>query len=41
MQAVINLAFLFGGLSVANRGAEMMQEIAEMEAEDMTAGGEG
>ena len=32
MQAVVNLAFLFGGLSVANRGAQYMQEIAEMEA---------
>jgi alkylhydroperoxidase/carboxymuconolactone decarboxylase family protein YurZ len=33
MQAVANLAFLFGGLSVANRAAEIMQEIASMEAE--------
>lgn len=33
MQAVVNLAFLFGGLSVANRGAQYIQEIAEMEAE--------
>lgn len=33
MQAVVNLAFLFGGLSVANRGAQYLKEIAEMEAE--------
>ena len=33
MQAVVNLAFLFGGLSVANRGAQYIKEIAEMEAE--------
>ncbi len=33
MQAVVNLAYLFGGLSVANRGAQFIQEIAEMEAE--------
>jgi hypothetical protein len=30
---VVNLAFLFGGLSVANRGAQYIQEIADMEAE--------
>ena len=36
MQAVVNLAFLFGGFSVANRGAEYMQEIADMEAEART-----
>jgi alkylhydroperoxidase/carboxymuconolactone decarboxylase family protein YurZ len=33
MQAVANMAYLFGGLSVANRGAEIMGEIARMEAE--------
>lgn len=33
MQAVANMAYLFGGLSVANRGAQMMREIAEMEQE--------
>lgn len=38
MQAVVNLAFLFGGLSVANRGAEMLQEIAQMEAEQQGSG---
>lgn len=32
MQAVVNLAFLFGGFSVANRGAQYMEEIANMEA---------
>jgi 4-carboxymuconolactone decarboxylase len=41
MQAVVNLAFLFGGLSVANRGAQYIQEIAEMEAEQEEAGGTG
>jgi 4-carboxymuconolactone decarboxylase len=34
MQAVVNLAFLFGGFSVANRGAEYMQEISEMEGQN-------
>ena len=42
MQAVVNLAFLFGGLSVANRGAQYIQEISEMEAEQEaeTTGGD-
>ena len=33
MQAVVNLAFLYGGLSAANIGAQFLQQIAEMEAE--------
>ncbi len=33
MQAVVNLAFLYGGLSAANIGAQFIQQIAEMEAE--------
>src|ERR671932_445355 len=36
MQAVVNLAYLFGGLSVANRGAQYIQEIAEMETREGT-----
>lgn len=32
MQAVVNLAYLFGGLSAANRGAEFLAQIAEREA---------
>jgi alkylhydroperoxidase/carboxymuconolactone decarboxylase family protein YurZ len=31
MQATVNLAFLFGGLSAANRGAEYLAKIAEKE----------
>lgn len=34
MQAVVNLAFLFGGFSVANLGAQYMQEISEMEGQN-------
>jgi alkylhydroperoxidase/carboxymuconolactone decarboxylase family protein YurZ len=34
MQAVVNLAFLFGGFSVANRGAQYIQEISEMEGQN-------
>jgi alkylhydroperoxidase/carboxymuconolactone decarboxylase family protein YurZ len=33
MQAVVNLAYLYGGLSAANIGAQFLQQIAEMEAE--------
>ena len=33
MQAVINLCFLFRGLSAANRGAEILGNIAKREAE--------
>src|ERR671933_275226 len=33
MQAVVNLAYLYGGLSAANIGAQYMKQIAEMEAE--------
>jgi len=33
MQAVVNLAYLYGGLSAANIGAQFLQEIAEMEDE--------
>jgi 4-carboxymuconolactone decarboxylase len=32
MQAVVNLAYLFGGLSAANRGSEYLAQIAEKEA---------
>lgn len=38
MQAVASMAYLFGGLSIANRAAEMTQEIAEMEAEQRIGG---
>jgi alkylhydroperoxidase/carboxymuconolactone decarboxylase family protein YurZ len=31
MQAAVNLAYLFGGLSCANRGAEFLAQIAERE----------
>jgi len=33
LQAVINLSFLFRGLSAANRGAEILANIAKREAE--------
>lgn len=33
MQAMVNLAYLYGGLSAANIGAQFIQQIAEMEAE--------
>jgi 4-carboxymuconolactone decarboxylase len=33
LQATLNLAFLFGGLSVSNVGAHVLEEIAELEAE--------
>src|SRR3712207_9437848 len=33
MQAVANLGFLFGAVSVANRGAEDMQQISEKEGQ--------
>ena len=33
LNAVVNLAFLYGGLSAANLGAQFIQQIAEMEAE--------
>jgi 4-carboxymuconolactone decarboxylase len=32
LQATLNLAFLFGGLSVSNDGAHVLEEIAELEA---------
>jgi AhpD family alkylhydroperoxidase len=31
LQATLNLAYLFGGLSVANVGAHILEEIAELE----------
>jgi len=34
MQAVVSLAFLFRGLSAANRGAELLANIAKREAEN-------
>ena len=33
MQAVVNLAYLYGGLSAANIGAQFLQQIAESEQE--------
>ena len=33
MQAVVSLCFLFRGLSAANRGAELLANIAKREAE--------
>ena len=33
MQAVVNLAYLYGGLSAANIGAQVLQQIAEAEQE--------
>jgi 4-carboxymuconolactone decarboxylase len=38
MQAVVNLAYLYGGLSAANIGAQFIQQIAEMEDEQETEG---
>jgi 4-carboxymuconolactone decarboxylase len=38
MQAVVNLAYLYGGLSAANIGAQFIHEIAEMEAEQEIGG---
>src|SRR5258705_1268709 len=38
MQAVVSLAFLFRGLSAANRGAELLANIAKREAENDAAG---
>jgi 4-carboxymuconolactone decarboxylase len=42
MQAVVNLAYLFGGLSCANRGGEYLEKIAarEAEAKAKAAGGD-
>jgi len=37
MQAVVSLAFLFRGLSAANRGAELLANIAKREAENDAA----
>ena len=37
MQAVVSLAFLFRGLSAANRGAELLANIAKREADDEAA----
>lgn len=36
LQAVINLCFLFRGLSAANRGAEILANVAKREAEAAT-----
>ena len=38
MQAVVSLAFLFRGLSAANRGAELLANIAKREAESESGG---
>jgi hypothetical protein len=32
MQAVVSLAYLFGGMPIANRGAEIIAQLAEAEA---------
>jgi alkylhydroperoxidase/carboxymuconolactone decarboxylase family protein YurZ len=37
MQAVVNLAYLFGGLSCANRGAQYLEAISEHEAREAAA----
>ncbi len=37
MQAVVNLCFLFRGLSAANRGAEQLARIAQREAAEKSA----
>jgi 4-carboxymuconolactone decarboxylase len=37
LQATLNLAFLFGGLSVSNVGAHVLEEIAELEAKGESA----
>ncbi len=37
LQAVVSLAFLFRGLSAANRGAELLANIAKREADDEAA----
>jgi alkylhydroperoxidase/carboxymuconolactone decarboxylase family protein YurZ len=37
MQAVVSLAFLFRGLSAANRGAELLANIAKREVEEAAA----
>ena len=37
MQAVVSLAFLFRGLSAANRGAEILANIAKREADEEAA----
>jgi alkylhydroperoxidase/carboxymuconolactone decarboxylase family protein YurZ len=37
MQAVVSLAFLFRGLSAANRGAELLANIAKREVETEAA----
>lgn len=36
MQAVVSLAYLFGGLPVANRGAEIIAQLAEAESSRAT-----
>ncbi|CAD6544893.1 hypothetical protein LMG27952_04206 [Paraburkholderia hiiakae] len=34
MQAVVSLAYLYGGIPCANRGAEIMAQLAEAESKD-------
>ncbi|MFM0267944.1 carboxymuconolactone decarboxylase family protein [Paraburkholderia sediminicola] len=34
MQAVVSLAYLFGGMPVANRGAEIIAQLAESESKE-------
>jgi len=36
MQAVVSLAYLFGGLPIANRGAEIIAQLAEAESRRVT-----
>jgi 4-carboxymuconolactone decarboxylase len=36
MQAVVSLAYLFGGIAVANRGAEILAQLATSENNDQT-----
>jgi alkylhydroperoxidase/carboxymuconolactone decarboxylase family protein YurZ len=41
MQAVVSLAYLFGGLPVANRGAEIIAQLAQVEHNGATSAGDG
>ena len=37
MQAVVSLAYLFGGMPIANRGAEIIAELAGSETRDRSS----
>jgi 4-carboxymuconolactone decarboxylase len=39
MQAVVSLAYLFGGMPIANRGAEIIAQLAESEVKAVTPAG--